>query len=76
MVVETRTSTSLLTSLSAVMPAASGRPAQPPWRAGAAPPPLAEEAGSMTNSLIVFQAPHSPHWPCHLLEESPHSLQT
>ena len=33
-------------------------------------------AGSMTNSDSVFHAPHSPHWPCHLLCSPPHSAQT
>ena len=75
MVVDTRTSASWLTSLSATTPAASGRPAQPPCRAGAAPP-LPADAGSTTNSLSVFQAPHSPHWPCHLPEDAPQSVHT
>ena len=33
-------------------------------------------AGSTTNSDSVFQAPHSPHWPCHLLKLAPQSEQT
>ena len=39
-------------------------------------PDAAPAAGSTTNSVIVFQAPHSPHCPCHLLEEAPQSVQT
>lgn len=64
----------VLTSLSAVTFAASARPAQPPCRA--APGLLAVLAGSMTNSDSVFHAPHSPHWPCHLLKLAPQSEQT
>ena len=38
--------------------------------------PLVADAGSRTTSLKVFQTPHSPHWPCHLPNSAPHSLQT
>ena len=31
---------------------------------------------SSTISESVSQAPHAPHWPCHLLKSAPHSLHT
>ena len=76
MVVDTRTSASWLTSRRAVTPAASGRPTQLPWRTAAGAAALALLAGSTTKLVSVFQAPQSPHWPCHWVVEEPHSLQT
>jgi hypothetical protein len=54
------------------MRGASPRPAQP-WRA---PPPAAPLGADKTISASVFQAPQSAHWPCHLFELAPQSLQT
>src|SRR3546814_3150774 len=65
MPVETRASPEWLTSFSAVTLGASTLPAQPLRRDGAAP--LIAAADSITNSLSEFHAPHSSHWPCHLL---------
>ena len=75
MPVDTRASSVCRTSLSAVTRGASALPAQPARRAAGPAPPL-PAAGSTTNSLSVFQAPHSPHWPCHLEWSAPHSVQT
>ena len=78
MPVLTRASSLWRTSASAVTAGASGLPAQLLRRLAAATPaaPLAADAGSTTNSLKVFQAPHSPHCPCHLLWSAPHSEHT
>src|SRR5688572_16255038 len=72
--VDTRASSLWRTSFSAVTFGASILPIQPSRRA--LPAAFTEAAGSTTNSLNVFHAPHSPHWPCHLLWSAPHSLQT
>ena len=41
-------------------------PAQLARREAATPPFPDAAAGSTTNSLSEFHAPHSAHWPCHL----------
>jgi hypothetical protein len=72
MPVDTRASSPWRTSLSAVTCGASSFPAQPLRRAAGD----CAAAESSTISLSEFQAPHSPHWPCHLLCSAPHSAQT
>ncbi len=74
MPVDTRAWSRCSTSLSAVIFGASVLPAQPLRRAAAGA--LAAAALSSTISLSEFHAPHSVHWPCHLLYSAPHSPQT
>ena len=62
--------------LSAVTAGASDLPAQLLRRDAATPPLPAAAAGSTTNSLSEFHAPHSAHWPCHLVWSAPHSEHT
>src|SRR5205085_3202751 len=72
MPVDTRVSLVRLTSRNGVTSAPPPSPAQPPWRVDCLP----ALADSITNSLSVFHASHSPHWPCHLLKLAPQSAQT
>lgn len=74
MPVLTRASAAWLTSLSAVTRGGSTLPAQLERRAAAGT--AAEAADSSTTCDKQFHAPHSPHWPCHLLYSAPHSPQT
>ncbi len=71
MPVLTRASSLWRTSLSAVIFGASALPAQPLRRVAGGP-----AAASSAIWVSVFQALHSPHCPCHLLNSAPHSLQT
>src|SRR5690606_23670306 len=66
--VEKRGTSSTLTSARVLICACC--PAQPPRPDGAPAPPL-----SITVSVRVFQAPHSPHCPAHLGKVAPHSVQ-
>ncbi len=73
MPVETRRCSVCSTSFSAVIFGGSIFPAQPARREAGA---LAAAALSSTISDNEFQALHSVHCPCHLLNSAPHSLQT
>ena len=63
----------VLENVSGVIFGGSILPAQPARRDAGA---LAAAALSSTISDSEFQALHSVHWPCHLLNSAPHSLQT
>ena len=76
MPVDTRTSAAWPTSFNAVTFGGSTLPAQLARRDAAGVAPALEPAGSSTICDKVFQALHSPHWPCHLLYSAPHSPQT
>src|SRR5690606_5446071 len=73
MPVETRASSWCRTSPSGVTFGASTLPAQLARREAG---DFRAAAVSSTISDSVFQAPHSAHWPCHLLCSPPHSPQT
>src|SRR5690606_2334485 len=73
MPVDTRTSSPCCTSRSAVTFGGSTLPAQPLRRDAG---DFTAAADSSTISDSVSQAPHAPHWPCHLLKSAPHSVHT
>src|SRR5690606_8028486 len=70
---DTRASSWCRTSPSGVTFGASTLPAQLARREAG---DFCAAAVSSTISDSVFQAPHSAHWPCHLLCSPPHSPQT